>query len=69
MAYVHPNYRTKTELKKAVKAGKRVQVVSNSMFPAVENGTEHVEGPHYPAPHTWYAVVQVKNGYVEKVIS
>lgn len=30
----------------------------------VYNGTETVEGPHYPAPHTWYAQVEVKDGVV-----
>jgi hypothetical protein len=28
------------------------------------NGTEYVEGPHYPKPHTWYAQVEVKDGIV-----
>ncbi len=32
-----------------------------------ENGTEFVEGPHYPAPHSWYAQVTVKDGIVVKV--
>lgn len=31
------------------------------------NGTETVEGPHSPAPHTWYATVEVKDGIVVKV--
>jgi hypothetical protein len=33
----------------------------------VVNGTETVEGPHYPKPHTWYAKVTMKNGVVVKV--
>lgn len=28
------------------------------------NGTEYVEGPHFPEPHRWYAQVEVKNGIV-----
>ena len=32
-----------------------------------ENGTEFVEGPHYPEPHKWYAQVTVKDGIVVKV--
>lgn len=31
------------------------------------DGKEFVEGPHYPAPHTWYAEVTVENGIVVKV--
>lgn len=32
-----------------------------------QNGTEYVEGPHYPALHTWYAQVTMKDGLVAKV--
>jgi hypothetical protein len=37
------------------------------MFPAKQNGTESIEGPHYPKPHTWYAQVEVVDGKVVKV--
>lgn len=30
----------------------------------IHNGTETVEGPHFPEPHRWYAQVEVKNGIV-----
>jgi hypothetical protein len=39
------------------------------MFPATTEGVAFLEGPHYPAPHTWYAKVQLKNGLVVKVMS
>lgn len=32
-----------------------------------ENGTDFVEGPHYPAAHTWYAEVTMKDGIVVRV--
>lgn len=32
-----------------------------------QNGTETVEGPHYPQPHSWYAQATVKDGVVVKV--
>jgi hypothetical protein len=32
-----------------------------------DNGIEFVEGPHYPAPHTWYAQVTVVDGIVVSV--
>lgn len=69
MAYVDPNYKTKKELKEAVKAGRSVSVYSPGPFPAKQNGKEYIEGPHYPKPHKWYAAVEVKEGYVVRVIS
>jgi hypothetical protein len=42
-------------------------VFSRGPFPAKQNGTEFVEGPHHPQPHTWYAQVVVENGKVVKV--
>lgn len=31
------------------------------------NGKVYLEGPHYPKPHTWYAVAELSNGVVVKV--
>lgn len=67
MAYVSPNFKTKKALKEAVAAGKRVTVFSPGPFGCNQNGCESVEGPHYPAPHSWYASVEVKDGVVVKV--
>ena len=67
--YVSPNFKTKKELKEAVKAGKIVSVFSPGFFPCPTEGRVSVEGPHYPKPHTWYASVLVEAGYVKKVIS
>jgi hypothetical protein len=66
--YVEPNFTSKKALKEAVASGKTVTVFSPGPFPANENGTESIEGPHYPKPHKWYARVQVENGRVVKVI-
>lgn len=65
--YVSPNFQTKKALKEAVAKGEHVTVYSPGPFPANENGTEFVEGPHYPQPHKWYAQVTVKNGVVTAV--
>jgi len=65
--YVTPNFKTKKALKEAIKNGETVVVFSPGPFPAKTDGTEFIEGPHYPKPHTWYAKVDVKNGYVTKV--
>ena len=67
MAYVAPNYPTKKALKEAVAAGVKVTVFSPGPFGCKTDGTEFVEGPHYPRPHTWYAQVTVSNGIVTKV--
>lgn len=67
--YVDPNYKTKKALKEAVTAGLRISVYSPGPFPANANGIEYIEGPHYPAAHTWYAKVQVKDGFVVKILS
>ena len=67
MAYVDPNCKTKKELKERVANGEHVTVFSPGPFPAKQNGTEYIEGPHYPKPHSWYAQVTVENGKVIKV--
>lgn len=66
--YVHPNFRSKKDLKAAIVAGQRVEVYSPGPFPAPSSGETSVEGPHYPEPHRWYARVRIDNGLVIKVI-
>lgn len=65
--YVSPNFKTKKALKDAIKEGKTVTVFSPGLGSPPTNGTTSVEGPHYPAPHTWYAQVTIENGKVVKV--
>lgn len=65
--YVLPNFRSKKDLRDAVKRGDNVTVFSPGPFPAPSDGTAHVEGPHYPEPHRWYAQVTVVGGRVTKV--
>lgn len=69
MAYVNPNFKSKKALKEAVKAGEHVEVFSPGPFGCKSDGSEFIEGPHYPAPHSWYAKVEVKDGLVVKVVS
>lgn len=54
--YVSPNYKTKKALRDALAAGERVTVFAPGLG-APKVGEETIEGPHYPAPHTWYARV------------
>lgn len=66
--YVSPDFPTKKALKEAVAAGVEVEVYSPGPFPAKANGTESVEGPHFPKAHAWYAQVEVSDGLVTKVV-
>lgn len=65
MSYVDPNYKSKKEFITAVKAGvKHYTYNPSGMFPTPSNGTDVIEGPHYPKPHKWYASVVVKDGII-----
>ncbi|MBI4121173.1 MAG: hypothetical protein HY457_02885 [Parcubacteria group bacterium] len=69
--YTTVNFKTKKALKEAVARGDKVRVFqpNGDLFGFVvpENGTVTLEGPHYPAPHSWYATATLENGYVVKV--
>lgn len=71
--YTVRNFKTKRELKEAVAAGRPITIYQpGGMFSPPEasphyTGKATVEGPHYPAPHSWYAAVEVKDGLVVKV--
>lgn len=69
MAYVSPNFKTKKAFKEAVKAGAKIPVYSPGMGgPYAGRTGVAIEGPHYPAPHTWYASVDVDvDGNVARV--
>lgn len=65
--YTTTNFKTKKALKEAVAAGQRVTLFAPGLGTPKDNGKDYVEGPHYPAPHTWYAEVEMKDGIVIKV--
>ena len=79
--YTDKNFKTKKALKEAVAAyhtlspldgqrqGRAVTYFQPGPFAGNErqNGTIALEGPHYPAPHSWYATATVENGIVVKV--
>lgn len=65
--YTDRNFKTKKALKEAVAAGNKVTIYAPGMGTPKENGVEYLEGPHYPAPHTWYAQVTMQDGYIIKV--
>jgi len=65
--YTSKNFKSKKALKDAVAAGEKVTLFAPGLGSPTDNGVEYLSGPHYPAPHTWYAQVTVKDGIVVKV--
>jgi hypothetical protein len=71
--YTTVNFKTKKALREAVAAGREIGVFQpNDLYggtEAVQRGTHSVtlEGPHSPAPHTWYARVKVVDGRITEV--
>ena len=82
MAYTNINFKTKKALKEAVIEYNKVTARDNHPYstkaihcynpglgPDLSNFTGKIclEGPHYPAAHTWYAEAELKDGIVIKV--
>jgi len=65
--YTSTNFKTKKEFKEAVAAGKKVTLYAPGFGSPAVNGKDTVEGPWYPQPHTWYASVVMKDGFVVSV--
>ena len=67
--YTQTDFKTKTALKQAIKDKKPLRYFQPGFGFGNEilDGTVYLEGPHYPAPHTWYAKATVANGYIVKV--
>ena len=65
MAYTDTNYKSKALLKAAFAAGKRIGTHQpGGFFPSATEGTIALEGPHYPAPHSWYAEATIHEGFI-----
>lgn len=67
--YTHQNFKTKKALKTAVLNGEKITVYQPGPFGGDEpkDGTVYLEGPHYPAAHTWYASATLKDGIIVKI--
>ena len=69
--YTVKNFRTKKAMKEAVVAGEEVKIFQPGPFGEPSEfyqGTQCIEGPHFPKPHSWYAEVKVKDGIITKVV-
>lgn len=65
--YATKNFKTKKALREAVANGEEVTIFAPGLGTPPVNGRASLEGPHYPAPHTWYAEVEMADGKVVKV--
>lgn len=68
--YARTNFKTKAALKAAVKAqdpNVDLTIFAPGLGTPKRDGVEYLEGPHYPAAHTWYAQVEMKDGKIVKV--
>lgn len=69
--YTSKNFKTKKSLKEAIANGEKITVYQAGGFFSGGNtagGTVTLEGPHYPAPHTWYAQAKLDDkGYIASV--
>ena len=68
--YTDHNFKTKKALKEAVARHRAVGVFQPGPFSGdggLLDGVVSVEGPHYPAAHSWYARVTLHDGVIVKV--
>lgn len=67
--YTEINFKSKKELKEAVKAGRKIMIY-NVIFPAatIAGCSYGVEGPHAPKPHTWCATVTLGDDLCIKTV-
>jgi len=63
MAYTVENFKSKKALREAVAVKDVPCYQPGGMFPLRE-GSACIEGPHYPASHSFYAEVTIKNGVI-----
>ena len=67
MSYLTTNYKTKKAAKAALEVVHALSYFEPGIGEKIQNGRIYLEGPHYPAPHTWYAQAEVKDGKVVKI--
>ena len=65
--YTVKNYKTKKALIADFKTGVKIETYQPGPYPGMMTGKVALEGPHYPAPHTWYANAEILNGFIIKV--
>ena len=65
--YTVINFKSKKALKEAVASGQQVETFQpGGMFEAQRDGQVCIEGPHYPAAHSYWASATIKDGIIVK---
>ena len=69
MAYVTGNPRTKKAAKEMLAAAGKLAGYQLTPWGSenLKDGTVCLEGPHYPAPHSWYATAKVVGGFIVSI--
>ena len=63
--YTVTNYASKAALKRDVAAGIEIETFQpGGFFAAKRDGVISLEGPHYPAAHSWYASATIADGVI-----
>ena len=67
--YTSENFKTKKALKVAIKSGRKITVYQPGPFGGAipKEGTVYIEGPYFPAPHSWYARATLRDGYITSI--
>ena len=65
--YASRDFKSKKAFKEAVAAGEKITLYPPGLGEPNPNGSNAVEGPHYPKPHTWYGTAVCKDGVVVSV--
>lgn len=65
--YAVDNFKTKKALKEAVARGDKLLIFAPGLGNPKWNGKETLSGPHFPAAHTWWAEVEMKDGFIVSV--
>lgn len=68
--YTTKNYRSTKELCQDFLAGIPIDVYQPGPFgPLAKDGKAVIEGPHYPAPHSFYLEVFVQGGRITEILN
>ena len=67
--YASVNFQSKKAFKEAVKRGDKItiRILTPTGELILDQGSDCVCGPWYPAPHKWYAKVKVDDGKIVSV--
>ena len=67
MTYTVTNFKNKASIKRSLNAGDKIEVFEPGLGTAPTDGTVYLEGPHFPAPHTWYGKGTMEEGLLIKI--